>query len=381
MKVVIACDSFKGSLSSENVCSAIKEGIFNVDKNIEVLERPIADGGEGTVDALVKCMHGVKKKIVVHGPLEEKVEAEYGMIQSTNTAIIEMSSAAGITLVKKEDRNPLFTTTYGVGEIIKDAIKEGCKKFIIGIGGSATNDGGVGMLMALVYTFLDENDIPISLGAIGLKKLHHIDESNVFSDIKDCQFRIACDVDNPLCGELGASNIYGPQKGADEEMISQMDTWLKNYADISKKTHPDADENHPGSGAAGGMGFAFRTFLDGELESGIHIVLDETKLENDIKDADIIFTGEGKIDEQSVMGKVISGLAELTRKYDKPLIALAGSVENEKECHQIGITSCFPIVRGVTSLEEAMDPINAKYNLVITSEEIMRTILSNQKGK
>lgn len=374
MKVVVACDSFKGSLSAVQVCTAICDGLHSIDENIEVLERPVADGGEGTVDALSKSMHGVKKTITVHGPLEEKVKSEYAIIRDTNTAIIEMSSVAGITLVKEEDRNPLFTTTYGVGEIILDALKEGCKKFIVGIGGSATNDGGVGMLQALGYELLDENNMPIPLGAIGLKKLKTIHTDKANEQLKDCTFLIACDVDNPLCGNNGASAIYGPQKGATKQMIEDLDSWLHNFANVSKTINPNTDENYPGSGAAGGLGFALHTFLNAELKSGIEIVLHEMKLEEDIKDCDFVITGEGKIDEQSLMGKVISGIAELTNKYNKPLIALAGSVENEEACNKLGIT-VFSIVRGVCTLEEAMNPTNAINNLKKTSSQIMRLMM------
>lgn len=373
MKVVVACDSFKGSLLAVQVCTAISNGIHSVDRSIEVLQRPVADGGEGTVDALCKSMHGVKKTIVVHGPLEENVECEYAIIKDTNTAIIEMSSAAGITLIK-EDRNPLFTTTYGVGEIIQDAIKEGCRKFIVGIGGSATNDGGVGMLQALGYEFLDDENKPIPLGAIGLKNLKTIHTNKVMKELKECTFLIASDVDNPLCGSKGASAIYGPQKGATPQMIQNMDAWLSNYATISKSINQNADENYPGSGAAGGLGFAFHTFLNAELKSGIEIVLSEMHLEEDIKNCDFVITGEGKIDEQSLMGKVISGIAQLTSKYNKTLIALAGSVSCEEECNQKGII-VFPIVRGVTTLQEAMNPENAKSNLEITTSQIVRLMM------
>ena len=288
MKVVTAIDSFKGSMTSMEAGFAAAEGIHRVDADAEVQVRPLADGGEGTVEALVAGMNGKTEHVKVTGPLGEPVICEYGIIESTKTAVIEMAGAAGITQVPDEKRNPLYTTTYGVGEVIKDAIEKGCRRFIVGIGGSATNDGGVGMLQALGYAFLDKDGKQVLPGARGLKDITEITAAYVIPELAECKFRVACDVTNPLCGELGCSAIYGPQKGATPEMIQDMDQWLGAYAELAKERFPKADPKYPGTGAAGGMGFAFLTFTDAVLESGIQIVLEETKLREYVKDADLV---------------------------------------------------------------------------------------------
>ena len=273
MKAVIAIDSLKGSLSSMEAGQAIAEGIHRVDSQAEVIVRPLADGGEGTVDALVCGMNGKMHEVLVTGPLGTPVNCEYGIIEDTKTAVIEMSGAAGITLVPAEKRNPLHTTTYGVGEVIKDAISKGCRRFIIGIGGSATNDGGVGMLQALGFGFLDNNGNQVAFGAKGLESLDKITDTYVIPELAECEFRIACDVTNVLCGESGCSAVYGPQKGATPSMIMQMDKWLANNASLAKEKYPKASPQHAGCGAAGGLGFAFLTFTNAVLESGIKIIL------------------------------------------------------------------------------------------------------------
>ena len=295
MKIVVAIDSLKGSLTSIQAGEAIEKGIKKVDLEAEVVIKPLADGGEGTVDALVDGMGGNMEFIKVTGPAGKSVLAKYGIIrptksdmEETSTAIMEMSQAAGITQVTDKERNPLYTTTYGVGQMIVDAIHKGCRRFIMGIGGSATNDGGVGMLQALGYDFLDK-------------------DGN--------QFHIACDVTNPLCGEQGCSVIFGPQKGATEQMIKDMDHWLADYAKIAKESFTKAEADKPGTGAAGGLGFAFLTFTNATLKSGVDLILHETKLEEEIKDADIVITGEGCLDAQTAMGKAPIGVAKLAKKY------------------------------------------------------------------
>ena len=250
MKVVTAIDSFKGSMTSMEAGFAAAEGIHRVDADAEVQVRPLADGGEGTVEALVAGMNGKTEHVKVTGPLGEPVICEYGIIESTKTAVIEMAGAAGITQVPDEKRNPLYTTTYGVGEVIKDAIEKGCRRFIVGIGGSATNDGGVGMLQALGYAFLDKDGKQVLPGARGLKDITEITAAYVIPELAECKFRVACDVTNPLCGELGCSSIYGPQKGATPEMIQDMDQWLGAYAELAKERFPKADPKYPGTGAA-----------------------------------------------------------------------------------------------------------------------------------
>lgn len=375
MKVTIAIDSLKGSLSSLEAGHAIETGIKNVYPDADVCVRPLADGGEGTVEALTYGMGGTLQTITVTGPLGAPVSCQYGIIRESKTAIMEMSAAAGITLITKEERNPLKTTTYGVGEMIRDAIQNGCRRFIVGIGGSATNDGGIGMLQALGYGILDKDGNQVPFGAQGLASISSITTEHVIPELSECTFKIACDVNNPLCGPLGASAIYGPQKGADPEMIRNMDEWLGQYADIAKNVKPNADAEKPGTGAAGGLGFAFSVFTNAVLESGISIVLDETRLEDYVKDADFVITGEGRLDGQTVMGKAPIGVAKTAKKFGKPVLAFSGCVtEDAIACNEHGIDAFFPILRGVVSLEEAMDTENARKNMSATAEQVFRLI-------
>ncbi|MDD6350024.1 glycerate kinase [Intestinibaculum porci] len=376
MKVVTAIDSFKGSLTSLEAGHGVETGFKRVDSAIEVNVRPLADGGEGTVDALTEGMHGDKVYVQVTGPLGDKVNCPYGIIAESQTAIIEMSGAAGITLIPRNQLDPMKATTYGVGEVIKDAINRGCRRFLIGIGGSATNDGGVGMLMALGYDFLDAQGQPIALGAQGLKDLEHIETSHVLPALQECSFKIACDVTNPLCGAQGASAIYGPQKGATSAQVLEMDGWLAHYAKCAQALDDTIDATYPGTGAAGGLGFAFKSFLQGELVSGISMVLEETKLEDAIKEADLVITGEGRLDGQTAMGKAPIGVAQLAKKHDKPVIAFAGCVTKDATlCNEHGIDAFFPIMRKATTLDEAMNHDNALNNLADTAEQVMRLIM------
>ena len=386
MKVVVAIDSFKGSLSSMEAGQAIAEGVKRVYQSAEVVVRPLADGGEGTVEALVEGMGGIFVTKEVTGPLGEKVEAVYGVIESkeysSKTAIIEMSAAAGITLVPEESRNPMNTTTYGVGELILDAIERGCRHFIVGIGGSATNDGGVGMLQALGYDFLTREGAAISYGGNGLRELVSIEDTNVHPKLKECTFKVACDVTNPLCGENGSSAIFGPQKGATPEMVQELDQLLLHYAELSKEINANADRFYPGTGAAGGMGFAFLTYTNATLESGIQIVLTETKLEELIKTADFVVTGEGRLDGQTALGKAPIGVADLAKKHQKKVLAFAGAVTPDaKECNQHGIDAFFPILREIVTLKEAMDKENAHRNMVDTVEQVFRVVEMMKEGK
>ncbi len=375
MKAVIAIDSLKGSLTSLQAGDAIREGILRAYRDASVLVRPLADGGEGTVEALTLGMGGQLQTVRVSGPLGTPADAVYGILNDGVTAVIEMSAAAGITMVSEKERNPLHTTTFGVGEMIADAIRKGCRKFIVGIGGSATNDGGAGMLQALGFGMFDREGNPIAFGARGLEHLAVITEDSVIPELKHCEFRIACDVNNPLCGDNGCSAIFGPQKGATTSMIMQMDRWLNQYAALAKNLHPESDPDYPGSGAAGGLGFAFRTFLHGVLESGISIVLEETRLEDYVKDADIVVTGEGRLDAQTVMGKAPSGVADTAKKYGKPVIAFSGAVTQDAVlCNEHGIDAFFPIVRGVSTLDDAMNSENAHRNMADTAEQVFRLI-------
>ena len=375
MRVVVAIDSFKGSMSSLEAGEAISNGIKKAHKDAEVEIRPLADGGEGTVEALSIGMGGRLINVDVTGPVGRKVRAVYGIVDSSKTAIIEMSQAAGITLVSSDERNPLYTTTFGVGELIKDAINKGCRHFVVGIGGSATNDCGIGMLQALGYEFLDKEGNKVGFGASGVRDIVSIRDENVIKELSECYFRVACDVNNPLYGDLGCSAIYGPQKGATKEMVADMDGWLKSYSKIVKEKYPDADCEYPGTGAAGGLGYAFFNFTNSKLESGIKIVLDETKLEDYVKDADIVATGEGRLDSQTVMGKAPVGVANIAKKYDKKVIAFSGSVtEDAGVCNEHGIDAFFPILRRIVTLEEAMQTDTAKKNLTDTAEQVFRLL-------
>lgn len=375
MKVIVAIDSFKGSLSSMEAGMAIKDGIHRVDSSIEVIVRPLADGGEGTVEALCTGLNGSMQSVTVTGPLGAPVEAVYGILPQSHTAVIEMSAAAGITLITPEERNPLYTTTFGVGELIKDAIQKGCRSFIVGIGGSATNDGGIGMLQALGFELLDCEGKQVSFGAQGLKNLCRINCEHALPELKECTFKVACDVANPLCGPQGCSAVFGPQKGATPDMIRDMDFWLSSYASLTKAVLPASDYTVPGTGAAGGMGFAFLSYLHATLESGIQIILDETHLEDLIKDADYVITGEGRLDSQTVMGKAPIGVAKLAKKHKKKVIAFSGCVTPDATaCNEHGIDAFFPILREVTTLSEAMDPVNARNNLIATVEQVFRLI-------
>ncbi len=376
MKIVVAVDSFKGSLTSLEAGEAVREAVMRLDSTAQVTVKPLADGGEGTVQAFSERADARLISVRVNGPLMTPVTARYCILEDTGTAVMEMSAASGITLVPPEKRNPMKTTTYGVGEMIADAVKRGCRKFIVGIGGSATNDGGTGMLRALGYEFLDRSGNPIALGAEGLRDLYEIRADKPIHGLKDCFFRVACDVKNPLCGENGCSAVFAPQKGAAPEDIPLMDLWLGRYAEIAETVSSGADKLAEGAGAAGGLGFAFLTFLNSELKSGISLILDEIKLREDIKDADIVVTGEGRLDSQTVMGKAPAGVAALAKKYGKKVIAFSGCVTEDAEiCNEYGIDAFFPVIRGVTTLEEALDRDNAYKNLQRTAYQVFRLLI------
>lgn len=373
MKIVLAIDSFKGSLSSMEAGQAVKSAVLSLDDKAEVIVRPLADGGEGTVDAMREM--GRTETVSVSGPLGDRVEAQYA-ITADNTAVIEMSAAAGITLISENERNPMKTTTFGVGEIIRDAIGKGCRNFIVGIGGSATNDGGIGMLTALGFEFLNSEGKAVGINGAALRDITEIRTENAIKELKDCTFNIACDVSNPLCGEKGCSAVYGPQKGATTQDIEKMDKWLNNYADIASTVSKTADKQRAGVGAAGGLGFAFLAFTNATLKSGIDIILEHTKLEDYLKDADIVVTGEGRLDSQTVMGKAPIGVARLAKKYGKRVIAFSGCVTEDAEIiNEHGIDAFFPIMRGVVSLEEALKKENARANLTATAKQVFRLLL------
>ncbi|MFQ6860618.1 MAG: glycerate kinase [Beduini sp.] len=376
MKVAVAIDSFKGSLSSYQAAKAIEEGVYAVNPDAEVVIQAVADGGEGTVDALIEGMNGKKINVCVHDPLFREHETYYGVIDQS--AVMEMASASGLPLLTLEERNPLLTTTFGVGEMIMDAIERGYRHFIVGIGGSGTNDGGTGMLMAMGYRFLDEEAQPIRLGAQDLDKIAEIDDRLVDSRIKECRFEIACDVSNPLCGENGASAVYGPQKGADAFMIQKMDAGLAHFAAVTKAYNKTDYQEVSGTGAAGGLGFAFLSYLHSKLVSGIDLVLTFVQLEDKLKDADYVFTGEGRMDGQTLMNKTPIGVARLAKKHGCKVIALAGQINEEAYLlNDHGIDAMFSVVPGVVELEYAMKQENAYRHLKNTVIQILR--LENMK--
>lgn len=375
MKVVIAIDSLKGSLSSMEAGMAIKDGILAAKPDAEVIVKPLADGGEGTTDALIEGMNGERIDLTVTGPMHTPVDAYYGYLKDTNTAVMEMASAAGITLVPDSEKNPLLATSYGVGEMINDAIQRGCRNFIIGIGGSVTNDGGIGMLKALGIRFLDENGEDAGEGGQALAKVARIDVSGMNPLLKECHIQVACDVNNPLCGENGSTYVYGPQKGVTEDMKKTLDEAMAHFARVTSETLENDYLNTPGAGAAGGLGYAFLAYTGAALTPGIELILDAVGLEEELSSADVVVTGEGRLDFQTAMGKAPVGVARLAKKYNAKVIAFAGSVTKEATaCNKEGIDAFFPILRGVCTLAEAMDPVAARNNMTATVEQVFRLL-------
>lgn len=374
MKIVVAMDSFKGCLSSREAGEAAAEGIRQIMPDAEVIVRSLADGGEGTVAALTE---GATERVTVTGPLGEPVECEYGIIGKSGLAdepdfplaVIECSGACGLPLVPQDRRNPMYTTTYGLGEVILDAMSKGCRRFLIGLGGSATNDGGAGMLQALGYRMTDADGQTIENGAAGLMHLAEIRETTAQALLAQCTFRVACDVTNPLCGPLGCSAVFGPQKGARAEDIPAMDEALRRYAEKVRGFRGEVDHETPGSGAAGGLGFAFCAVLGAELLPGSQLVIEETKLEEYIAGANLVITGEGRLDAQTAMGKAPAAVAALAQAHGVPAIALAGSVEAEEDIlRKMGLTAWYGINdRAACDLATAMQPEVARRNMAETA--------------
>lgn len=368
MKITVLIDSFKGSLSSLETGNIVKETILKINKDEQINVLPIADGGEGTVEALSELEGAREITVKVNNPLMDKIDAKYIIVDNKKIsevplAIMEMSAASGLTLIK-DNLSPMTASTYGVGEMIIDAVEKGVKKFIIGIGGSATNDGGIGMLTSLGYKFLDEDGNAVHPSVKGIEYLEKIDTSNVDTRLKDCEFSIACDVDNPLTGEKGSANVFGPQKGANEEQVIEIDRLLGKFHVKTKEIITDADDKYPGVGAAGGLGYAFKNYFKAELTPGIELILNLLNAEELIKESDLVITGEGKIDFQTSMGKTPVGIARTAKKYNKKVIAFSGIVDNEAVAvNKEGIDAFFPILDKITSLEEAMDKEKAKENL------------------
>lgn len=375
MNIVIAPDTFKESLSAIDVAKTIKAGFLQVYPDAKYFLLPVADGGEGTVNAMVDALKGHKVTVTVTDPLGEPGHAFYGISQDGQTAIIEMATASGLERVPFDRRDAKITTSYGTGELIKDALDRGCKKFIIGIGGSATNDGGAGMLQALGVKLLDKFGQQIGFGGISLSALDSIDISQMDERIKQCEFEVACDVTNPLTGENGASAIFGPQKGATAQDIQLLDANLKHFASLIKDCFNIDIETVPGTGAAGGMGAALLAFMQAKLRPGIEIITKLLNLDSLIEQADLVVTGEGRLDYQSVNGKVPVGVANIAKKYNKPVIAIVGSLGDKAEAvYPYGITAMFSILSQVSSLSQALDRKVAEANLYHTSKNIALTL-------
>jgi len=382
MKVIVAIDSLKGSLSSLEAGKAAEEGIKRAMPEAEIIIKPVADGGEGTVSALTSGLNGRLEKAEVTGPLGQKVKAVYGILPD-KTAVIEMAEAAGLPLVPDDQRNPMHTTTYGVGELIQQALEKGCRKFIVGIGGSATNDGGTGMLQALGCHFYKKDGTEICPGAEEIEEIARVDIDGMDRRLEECRFEIACDVTNPLCGERGASAVFAPQKGADARMVGRLDDALSHLADVTEEVLKTDNRNLPGAGAAGGLGFAFASYLDGDLRPGVEIVLDAVLPEKELSEADIVVTGEGRFDGQTAMGKAPVGIAKRAKEKDCMVLVFAGSIEPQgvrkvQDEMQL-VDGAFPILPGVMTLEEAMQKTVAYENMSYTAEQVFRVIGNCQK--
>ena len=379
MKIVIAPDSFKGSLTAVEVSDAIEQGMREIFPKAEIIKIPMADGGEGTVQCLVNATGGEILKEKVTDPLGDKVLASYGILGDKKTAVIEMAEASGLTLVPENKRNPLITTTYGTGQLIKAALDQGCRKMIIGIGGSATNDGGAGMVQALGAKLLDKDGEEIGFGGGELKKVFRIDTKYLDIRLSNIKVLIASDVSNPLCGPNGASRIYGPQKGATPEIIEELDKSLAHFVKIIKRDLNKDVKDIPGAGAAGGLGASLMAFLDAELRPGIEIIIEIVKLERAIKDADLVITGEGKIDSQTIYGKAPIGVARIAKKYNIPVIAVAAIIGDDADVvHQHGIDNLIKVSEPPMSLTE---PKFKKFYLIKNSIKNSKILILNKIDK
>ncbi|NLC77617.1 MAG: glycerate kinase [Clostridia bacterium] len=378
MKFVVAPDSFKGSLSAVEAANAMEEGIKRVFPHSEVVKKPIADGGEGTVDALIVATGGKKINVPVKDPLGRDIEGFLGILGDGRTAAIEMAAASGLTLLKEKERNPLITSTYGTGQLILKAVELGCQEMIIGIGGSATNDGGAGMAQALGVVFLDKKGRVLPPGGQYLKDLAYIDVSGMDRRLKKLQVMVACDVDNPLYGERGASRVYGPQKGATPDDVIVLDEALKNYAKVIKEELGIDVAGIPGGGAAGGLGAGLVAFLNGILKPGIEIVLEAIDFESCLKDAALVLTGEGRIDEQTAYGKAPIGIARVAQKHQIPVLAFAGALgDGFQAVYSHGIDFVSANIQSIIGLDEA---IQDSYCLLVENvERAMRAVKTGMK--
>lgn len=374
MNVVVAIDSFKGSLTSLEAGHAVKDGIRNcMDAQVQVF--PLSDGGEGFVESYMHNRKGIKRSIVVHDAMMRCMECSYVIMKDGVTAVMEMACMCGITRIDRKSDDVLYASTYGLGEMIVDAMNQGCRHFVIGIGGSGTNDGGSGVLRALGYELLDEDNNTIPEGAYGLSKLVFIHDEKADKRLPLCTFTIACDVENPLLGINGCSTIFAPQKGADVHMVHEMEQWMTSYADIASHYVCPCDPMVKGAGAAGGLGFAFLNILHAQLVSGITLISENDHLRRWIADCDIVITGEGCLDVQTVMGKAPSGVARLAKAFHKPVIAFAGKLSKDSDlCNAHGIDAFFCIQSGPCTLDEAMNTACARRNLQNTAEQAFRLL-------
>lgn len=378
MKIVIASDSFKGSLTSMEVAESVEKGILDVFPSCEVVKLAVADGGEGTTDALCQTLCGETVEIPVEDPLGRPVKASYAVLDDGHTTVLEMSAASGLTLLAADERNPMLTSTYGTGQLIADALARGCRKFLIGIGGSATNDGGMGMLQALGYVFTDADGNYLPGVGASLSAVCRIDDSNVLSSVRESEFIIACDVDSPLYGPEGAAYVFAPQKGADVDMVKALDAGLRHYAEISRDISFMMDAaSVPGAGAAGGLGYAFVTFLGARLMRGVDMVLDAVGFDRLIEGADLVITGEGRIDNQTLTGKTSYGVLQHASRQNIPVMALAGLVDiDDSFTATLSESAGFRAIRQITPegmpLSEAMLPSVASANLRRTISALLQ---------
>ena len=371
MKIVLAPDSFKESLTAKEVCIAMENGFRKVMPNAHYVHVPMADGGEGTVESVVEALGGEIVRCTVSDPLGRPIQARYGI--AGEKAIIEMAAASGLPLLQPEERNPWKTSTYGTGEMIMDAIQRGCSQFLVGIGGSATNDAGTGMLQALGFKFFDFNGQEITDCRGGrLQDIADLDDSFVLKSVKEAQFIVACDVDTPFCGPEGAATVFAPQKGADAEMVKKLDAGMASFAKVIERKYKMNIIPVAGAGAAGGMGGAFRAFLDAKLQRGIEMVLDSIDFNAIIQDADLIITGEGKIDFQTAKGKTAAGVLARAKKQGIPVVAIGGCVEMCESVEQMGFAGIYPILEEKVPLEIAMCPDFAAANVEKTIQRILK---------
>lgn len=378
MKIIIASDSYKGSLTAKEVADSIERGLLRYNSEIEIVKVPMADGGEGTVQSLVDASNGEIITLQAHDPILRKIDSFYGILGDRETAVIEMAAASGLPLLKNGELNPLVTSSYGTGELIKNALDRGCRKFIIGLGGSATNDAGVGMLKALGAKFKDSKGDSIPEGGEGLLELKNIDLSGLDPRIKECTIKVACDVDNPLYGLQGAAYIFGPQKGANEVMVRELDRALIHFSKVVYHSLGVDVSRIKGGGAAGGLGAAMVAFLGAKLEKGIDIIIQQTQLRKVVEDADLVITGEGMIDYQTKFGKTPYGVAQVAKKMNIPVVAIAGAIGNEVDTlYEHGFDGIFSIINKPMTLDESIE--NSSQLLEETAYRVIRMFMLDKR--